>query len=50
MEHLAKGKTAAFAVSQAQREMMALIRGGKKFADYSHPAYWAPFVAIGNWR
>ncbi len=50
MEHLAKGKTAAFAVSQAQREMMVLIRGGKKFADYSHPAYWAPFVAIGNWR
>ncbi|NJO32513.1 MAG: CHAT domain-containing protein [Rhodospirillales bacterium] len=50
MEHLSKGKGAAFAVTEAQREMMALIRGGKKFADYSHPAYWAPFVAIGNWR
>jgi CHAT domain-containing protein len=50
MEHLSRGKTAAFAVSQAQREMMALIREGRKFADYGHPAYWAPFVAIGNWR
>jgi CHAT domain-containing protein len=50
MEHLSKGKTAAFAVSQAQREMMAHIRGGRKFADHGHPAYWAPFVAIGNWR
>lgn len=50
MEHISNGKTAAFAVSEAQREMMALIRGGKKFADHAHPAYWAPFVAIGNWR
>lgn len=50
MEHISNGKTAAFSVSEAQREMMAFIRGGKKFADHGHPAYWAPFVAIGNWR
>jgi CHAT domain-containing protein len=50
MEHLSKGRSAAFAVSEAQREMSVLIRDGKKFADYGHPAYWAPFVTIGNWR
>jgi hypothetical protein len=50
MEHLSKGRSAAFAVTAAQREMATLIQAGKKFAEYRHPAFWAPYVAIGNWR
>ena len=33
----------------------AALRGAQRFAllndaRYSHPAYWAPFLMIGDWR
>ena len=50
MKLLSEGKTAAFAVSQAQREMLARARQSTTHPEYVHPAFWAPFVVIGNWR
>jgi CHAT domain-containing protein len=39
---LKTGRSKAQALQAAQR---ALIAGGR----YAHPAYWAPFLLIGNW-
>jgi hypothetical protein len=50
MKHISEGGTAAFADSQAQREMLAQTQRGGSSPQYNHPAFWAPFVAIGNWR
>lgn len=47
---ISQGRGAARAVSQAQREMLAQLRRDKKSSESLHPAVWAPFVAIGNWR
>ncbi len=40
--HLSYDTSKANALQQAQK---AMIRS----ADYHHPAYWAPFLLIGNW-
>jgi CHAT domain-containing protein len=44
MKYLSEGKTAAYAVSQGQRDMLASMQ------EPSHPTLWAPFITIGNWR
>ena len=40
---LVPGTSKAMALRQSQLELM-------KDARFSHPAYWAPYLLIGNWN
>ncbi|MFQ5566193.1 MAG: CHAT domain-containing protein [Paracoccaceae bacterium] len=40
---VAPGATKAKALRQAQLALIASV-------DYDHPAYWSPFIIIGNWK
>jgi CHAT domain-containing protein/tetratricopeptide (TPR) repeat protein len=42
-DRLSKGEGRSAALQSAQKTMLAT-------ADYSHPYYWASFIAIGNWK
>jgi CHAT domain-containing protein len=47
---LRSGKGRAEALRTAQLELLALGRERPaEYGAYRHPAYWAPFVLIGEW-
>jgi CHAT domain-containing protein len=47
---LQNGEGRAAALRAAQLELLALGREQPaEYGAYCHPAYWAPFVMIGEW-
>jgi hypothetical protein len=47
---LQRGQGRAAALRTAQLELLALGRERPaEYGAYRHPAYWAPFVLIGEW-
>ncbi|MEQ9368785.1 MAG: CHAT domain-containing protein [Coleofasciculus chthonoplastes F3-SA18-01] len=40
----------AQALSLAQRKLIQAQNSPEINDQYAHPAYWAPFILIGNWR
>ena len=42
------GEGRAAALQRAQLDFLALGREGPEFGVYRHPAYWAPFVLLGE--
>ena len=55
MEHFYQSYTAGAsrvkAIAAAQRQIIQFGREHfDEYAYYTHPAYWAPFILIGNWQ
>ncbi|MEQ9548328.1 MAG: CHAT domain-containing protein [Coleofasciculus sp. G3-WIS-01] len=44
------GISKAQALSRAQRKLIQAQNSPEINNQYAHPAYWAPFILIGNWR